>query len=65
MARQVKDFDQQVTTEKYKVVADCGGVNVTVYDNYTGDYGDRDYYAIYAKIILKIRKNKNVYVLVV
>ena len=63
MARLVKDFDQDCKEGNY-IVKKTVGENlpaVTVYDNRSGS--ESEYYSIYAKPILKIRQNKNLYVL--
>lgn len=65
MARRVKDFDEQVRKEHYKVKISVGDglPAITVYDNQTGT--DSEYYRIYTKVIKSIRENKDCYVLYV
>lgn len=65
MARLVKDFDEQVRKEHYKVKTSVDDrlPAITVYDNQTGT--DSEYYRIYTKAIKSIRKNKDCYVLYV
>ena len=53
----VKDFDEQCMDGKYVVMAKEG----VVYDNRTGS--ESDYYNVFAKRIVRIRKNKDYYVL--
>ncbi len=63
MARLVRDFDDACKEGNYivKMEVDKRLPAVTVYDNRSGS--DREYYAIFAKVIQKIRKNKDCYVL--
>lgn len=63
MSRLVKDFDADCKDGKYIVKAEVGSglPAITVYDNRTGS--ENEYYGIYAKVIQKIRKNKDCYVL--
>ena len=63
--RLVKDFDMDCKDGKYIVKAEVGNgfPSVLVYDNRT--VNDKEYYRIYSKVIQKIRKNKDCYVLYV
>lgn len=63
--RLVKDFDADCKDGKYvvKVKVDENYPAITVYDNRVGN--EKDYYSIYYKIIKKIRKNKDCYILYV
>ena len=65
MSRLVKDFDADCKQGNYVVKAEVGNglPAVTVYDNRTGS--EREYYGVFAKVIKKIRKNKDIYVLYV
>ena len=63
--RLVKDFDADCKDGNYVVKTEIGSglPDVIVYDNRIGN--EKEYYRISSKVIQKIRKNKDCYILYV